>query len=52
MKILKKTLIICSLLLIRFFILVYKIISNLWGKYNTNIKKFVINLDDALRSEL
>lgn len=52
MKIVKKILIISTILLIQSLIVIYKIISKFWTKYNSNIKKFVKKLDNELRTEL
>lgn len=52
LKILKKLLIISLILLIQSIIVIYKIISKLWKKYNTNIKEFVKKLDNELKVEL
>lgn len=52
MKTLKKVLIIISILLIQSFIVIYKIISKLWEKYNENLKQFIKRLDIELRREL
>ena len=52
MKILKKILIIISILLIQSFIVIYHIISKFWNKHKENIKKFVKNIDNELRIEL
>ena len=52
MKILKKILLVSLILLIQALIWIYRIISNFWEKYNTNIKNFVRKLDKELRTEL
>lgn len=52
MKTLKKVLIIIAILLIQSFIVIYKIISKLWKKYNENLKQFIKRLDIELRREL
>lgn len=49
---LKKILIISLILLIQSIIVIYKIISKFWKKYNSNIKNFVKKLDKELRVEL
>ena len=51
-KILKKILIISLILLIQSVIVIYKIISKFWRKYNINIKDFVRKLDKELKVEL
>ena len=51
-KILKKILIISLILLIQSIIVIYKMISKFWKKYNTNIKDFVKKLDNELKVEL
>ena len=52
LKILKKLLIISLILLIQSVIVIYKIISKFWRKYNINIKDFVRKLDKELKVEL
>ena len=52
MKSIKKILLVIFILLIQALIWIYKIISNFWEKYNSNIKKFVKRLDKELRTEL
>lgn len=50
MKSVKKVLILVLILLIKASKFIYKIISGLWRKYNSDIKKIVNNLDEELRS--
>jgi len=52
MKILKNLFILFLILIIQSFIVIYKIISVFWTKYNTKIKDFVKRLDKELRIEL
>lgn len=52
LKILKKLLIISLILLIQSVIVIYKIISKFWRKYNINIRDFVRKLDKGLKVEL
>ena len=52
MKILKRFLIIFLILFIQSLCIIYRIISKLWQKYNTNVKNFVKKLDKELRAEL
>lgn len=52
MKIVKRILIITIIIFIQSLIFTYKIISNFWKKYNTNLKKFIKRLDKELREEL
>lgn len=52
MKTLKRILIIFVILFIQSLRIIYRIISKLWQKYNTNVKKFVKRLDKELRAEL
>lgn len=52
MKIIKKVLIICLILIIQSFIFVYKIITKFWAKHNIIIKKLIKKIDNELRAEL
>ena len=52
MKILKRILIIFLILFIQSLRITYRIISKLWQKHNTNVKKFVKRLDKELKAEL
>lgn len=52
MKVVKKVLIVCLILIIQSLIFIYKIITKFWDKYNVAIKKFIKKLDKELRMEL
>mgnify|MGYP001625531166 FL=1 len=52
MKVVKKVLIVCLILIIQSLIFIYNIITKFWDKYNVSIKKFVKKLDKELRTEL
>ena len=52
MKVVKKVLIVCLILIIQSLIFIYKIITKFWDKYNVDIKKFIKKLDKELRMEL
>lgn len=52
MKIIKKILIICLILVIQSFIFMYKIIAKFWRKHNGKIKDFIEKINKELRTEL
>ena len=52
MKIVKRILIITTIILIQSLKLLYKIICFFWKKYNKSVKEFLKKLDIELRNEL
>lgn len=52
MKIVKRILIITIIIFIQSLFFTYSIISNIWKKYNKNIKNFIKRLDKELRVKL
>lgn len=51
MKYVKKILIISLILIIQSLIIIYRIISKFWTKYNGNVKCFVKKFDKELREQ-